>query len=155
MFPYQTDDSGVESAPSTTPFFAATYKNIPYLPSFPISTGIGKYLGLDLSIVQPSLPEGKGMCGELPGAKRWCKMLALEYSSGTSWGWWDLGRKEGDERVPLLGDEGENRGREGGNENWWPGIGRWRVGMKMEDAMMEFEVGEHWLPVESEENLEV
>lgn len=144
VFPYQKNDSGVESAPGAVPFFAATYKNTPYLPSFPTSTGVAKYLGLDLSIMQPSLPEGKGIYGELPGTEGWCKILPLEYSSRTSLGWWDLGKKENDERTPLLEGEGDNRGKEGNDEHWWPGMGRWRVGMKMEDAMMEFEAGQHW-----------
>jgi hypothetical protein len=34
---------------------------------------------------------------------------------------------------------------EGEFENWWPGIGRWRLGMKMEDATIEFPEGKHWV----------
>jgi hypothetical protein len=143
VHPLETDSKGIESIPSKTPFFAATYKDIRYLPSFPSSTGPARYLGLDLSLVQPPLPEGKGALG---GTEEWCQLMPLEYSSKTSLGWWDLKRVgEANENDALLGGDGDGDGVKGeGHENWWPGLGRWRIGMKMEDAVVEFPEGEHW-----------
>jgi hypothetical protein len=144
VYPLQADSSGIESSPSETPFFRAKYKDIPHIPSFPASTGWGKYIGLDLSLVQPPLPEGKGAAGELPGTKQWCKVLPLERSSRTYLGWWDLKRQDSAEREPLLSGSSVDEVSSEGNENWWPGIGRWRIGMKMEDATIVFPEGEHW-----------
>lgn len=144
VFPLQSDISGVESKPSGTPFFQATYKDIPYIPRFPSSTGLFKYVGLDLSLVQPPLPEGKGAPAELPGTKNWCKISPAQHSSKTSLGWWDLQRRESTELEPLLSREDGGASTSGGYENWWPGIGRWRIGMKMEDATIIFPEGEYW-----------
>ena len=79
-------------------------------------------------------------------------MFPLEYSSKTSLGWWDLRQdgakvKEATEQDPLLArDDPEGDGEQAGTgfENWWPGFGRWRIGLKMEDATIVFDEGEHW-----------
>lgn len=60
VYPMETDNTGVESKITETPFFSATYKPLSYTPSFPASTGAFKYLGLDLSLVQPLFQKGKG-----------------------------------------------------------------------------------------------
>ena len=107
---------------------------------------------MDMHIVQPPLPEGKGSLGELPGTDRWCKVLPLEYSKRTSLGWWDLRQDEGTgaevtEQDSLLGNgSGEGSGEQAGTgfKNWWPGFGRWRIGLKMEDTTIYFDDGEHW-----------
>lgn len=49
-------------------------------------------------------------------------------SSRCALGWWDLSQDKGE------GFEGE--------ENWWPGGGRWRLGVKMEGATVVFPEGE-------------
>jgi hypothetical protein len=142
---YPHDSSPSDSSPSTAPVFSAVYKSIPYLPAFPASTGMAKYIGLDLSIVQPPLPEGEGAQGELPGTTKWCQCLPLEYSSKTSIGWWDLEQGSVGEEDALLEHEGEGPEDSGvGYKNFWPEIGRWRIGMKMEDATIEFPEGKHW-----------
>lgn len=45
-----------------------------------------------------------------------------------SLGWWDLRQSE----------------RDGGDSNWWPGSGRWKVGFKMEDITSVLVEGEFW-----------
>ena len=145
VYPNDVGGSPSESVPSQVPVFSAIYKPIPYLPSFPISTSVAKYVGLDISLVQPPLPEGNGSAGELPGTQRWCQCLPLEYSQKTSLGWWDLKQGKANELDSLL--RGENDSRSGGevvHENFWPGFGRWRIGMKMEDATIEFPHGRYW-----------
>lgn len=145
VYPHDTEGSLSESAPCPTPFFSAIYKPMPYLPSFPMSTGVAKYVGMDLSIVQPPLPEGKGSRDELPGTKQWCQCLPLEYSNKTSLGWWDLKQDEVSEEDALLGRDDDRVERATvGYENFWPSIGRWRVGLKMEDATIEFPGGKYW-----------
>ena len=122
---------------------------IPYLPYFHFSTRIASYVGLDLSLVQPPLPEGKGKEGELPGTKRWCKLLPVEYSKRVSLGWWDLrqkdvARKSTDGGESVVEGEPDLEGTYSVFENWWPGLRRWTIGMKMEDATIEFGGEVHW-----------
>jgi hypothetical protein len=143
VYPHDTDGSPSEATPSSTPIFSAIYKPISYLPSFPMSTGVARYAGIDISLVQPPLPEGKGSQGELSGTERWSQVLPLEYSSKTSLGWWDLKQVDAGENEPLLGRESDRRDGEV-HENFWPRIGRWRIGMKMEDADIEFPEGKYW-----------
>ena len=128
---------------TTTPFFTATFKPIPYVPSFPASTSIAKYIGLDLDLVQPPLPEGKGTEEELPGTDRWCKITPYQSSRKVSLGWWDM-KQEAMEEDSLLANEEISSGANSGNKNWWPGSGRWRIGMIMEDADIGFPEGEYW-----------
>lgn len=40
-----------------------------------------------------------------------------------------------------------------GYENWWPGIGRWRFGMKMEDATVLFGLSENWTRATDQEEV--
>jgi hypothetical protein len=152
VFPHDTTSDITEFRPSSRPFFKGIYKPISYIPSFPSSTTMAKYIGMDMHIVQPQLPEGKGSLGELTGTDRWCKVLPLEYNKKTSLGWWDL-RQDGrngaevTEQDSLLvnSDSEDSEERAGSNfENWWPGFGRWRIGLKMEDATIYFDEGEHW-----------
>jgi hypothetical protein len=100
-------------------------------PTFPASTDWAKYVGLDLNLVTPPLPEGKGTLGELPGTEKWCKVMPFEYSPKTTLGWWDLKREGATEEDALLGRGivGEEVVKNGTvHENWWPGFGRWRIG---------------------------
>ncbi|CZR66351.1 uncharacterized protein PAC_16252 [Phialocephala subalpina] len=147
VHPLLPDASGQERIKSSTPFFATTFKPVSYSPSFPSSTDWSKYIGWDLGLVQPPLLAGEGE--ELAGTDKWCKIAAVESSKKTSLGWFDLKqRSESAERDPLLGgDQIENEEQEfEGYANFWPGLGRWRIGIKMEDTVVDFPVGEHWGP---------
>ena len=107
-----------------------------------MSTLAAKYVGLDLLLVQPPLPTGKGE--QLPGTNDWCAIMPLQTSNRTSLGWWDMARKCVDGGSSLLEGDG-HRGREVKHEHFWPGIGKWRIGMKMEDATIEFPEGLKWV----------
>jgi hypothetical protein len=104
---------------------------------------------MDLTIAQPPLPLGANNKPLLPGTDRWCALLPLEYSSKTSFGWWNLKPGRPTEEDPLLAgaesgfDEDGSHGNEGKQE-WWPGLGKWRIGLRMEEATVEFPEGEHW-----------
>ncbi|KAE8444574.1 hypothetical protein EG329_014498 [Mollisiaceae sp. DMI_Dod_QoI] len=146
VHPLLPDASGKNRIESSTPFFTTIFQPISYFPSFTCSTNWAKYVGLDLDLAQPPLPEGQGV--ELVGTQRWCKIVPVETSKTTSLGWYDLRqRSEGaGERDPLLGaDRGGTEGL--GEEEWenfWPGLGRWRIGIKMEDTVIGFPEGKHW-----------
>jgi hypothetical protein len=112
-----------------------------------------KYFGIDLNIVQPPLPEGRGSLGELPGTQKWSKISPVEYTDKASIGWFDLKQdtiagRDVTEEEPLLAAAGDADDKGVGNsefENWWPGFGRWRLGMKMIDANLYFDAGEQWV----------
>ncbi|MCJ1251919.1 hypothetical protein MMC30_009157 [Trapelia coarctata] len=149
VFPHDTTGDILEATASAKPFFTALYKPISYMPSFPFSTRIGKYMGIDFNLVQPPLPEGKGKEGELPGTTKWCKLLPLEYTKKASLGWFDLRQMDpsGDSKASNTDDLDEDTLPEGAYstfENWWPGLRRWNIGLKMEDATVDFGGEIYW-----------
>jgi hypothetical protein len=143
VYPIQDDGSFPRAKPSAKPFFSGIYKPISYLPSFPISTTAAKYIGLDLRLAQPPLPQGAESVEELPGTDRWRGMMPCEFSRKTSLGWWDLKQGNVTEEDSLLASGGDESDWEG-YENFWPGIGRRRIGVKMEDAIIEFPEATEW-----------
>lgn len=109
-----------------------------FVPSFPLATRWANYLGFDTTLVMPPLPAGQGSLGELPGTDRWCSLIPHQYSRRTTLGWFDISQKD---------EEGNTCGE---YENFWPGLGRWQVGLKMEDADLAFQLPEEtWQPPKS------
>jgi len=147
VFPLEISGSGTKRTRSSSPFFSAVYKPISYAPCFPLSTAAAKYVGLDLNLVQPPLPDGTASSEkELIGTEQWCEVMPLEWSRKTSLGWWDLKAGEVTEEDALLNNDSDGgaAGNGTGYENWWPGIGGWRIGLMMEDAMIGFPEGKRW-----------
>lgn len=134
VFPHDTSGDPSEATPSTIPFFQATFKPMRYVPSFPTTTGLLKYVGVDITLVQPPLPEGKGSQNELPGTEQWCSIVPGEHSKKTSLGWFDLRQRADGQGEETLGE----------HENFWPKLGRWHVGVKMADADIEFPEATYW-----------
>jgi hypothetical protein len=143
VYPFQDDGLSSEAKPSAKPFFSGTYKPISYLPSFPISTTVAQYIGLDLRLAQPPLPQGTENVEELAGTDRWRGVMPYEFSRKTSLGWWDLKQGNVTEEDSLLASGGDESAWEG-YENFWPGFGRRRIGVKMEDAIIEFPEATEW-----------
>lgn len=135
VFPNDTSGDLTDLAPSETPFFRAVYKPTPLLPRLPLSTSLAKFVGIDLTVVQPPVPQGRGSQGELVGSdgNKWCRFVPTMASRRCEVGWFDL-RQYGE---GVEGQEGE-QGRERGPVNFWPGMGRWQVGVKMLDADISF-----------------
>jgi hypothetical protein len=105
---------------------------VPYLP---LTTSLAKLAGIDLTLTQPPVPEGTGSQGEIVGSDRWCSYYPTIASSKTSVGWFDLRQCEDEEGVAE---------REGKPENFWPGMGRWQLGIKMTDADISFSKMRYW-----------
>lgn len=103
-----------------------------------------------MDLVQPPLPEGKGE--EEVGTERWCGIVPFQ-SGRTAVGWWDMegesveegegGDGEEADGVSGIAKSGKAVGKEV-HENWWPGGGKWRIGMVMEDADIAFPEGKYW-----------
>ncbi|KAF4583242.1 acetoacetate decarboxylase (ADC) domain-containing protein [Ophiocordyceps camponoti-floridani] len=122
IYPHDTTGDASESSPSSTPFFQASFKPVTYAPPFPFATRWLGLLGFNTTLVMPPLPRGHGSQGELPGTDRWCSFLPNQYSRSTRVGWFDLA--QGD-HAPY--------------DNFWPGLGRWQLGFKMENANVVFD----------------
>ncbi|WYZ42462.1 hypothetical protein EsH8_VI_000161 [Colletotrichum jinshuiense] len=131
VFPHDTSGDLKEASASTTPLFQATFKYVPYVPSFPLSLDIFKYF-VDATLVQPPLPEGNGSQGELPGTDRWCSISPGQNSKKASLGWFDI--RQTDENGNAVGE----------HENFWPGLGRWQLGLKLENSDVTFAEPKHW-----------
>lgn len=78
--------------------------------------------------------------------------MPVQHTKKASIGWWDVKQsgEKANEADPLLANSNENeapvndKGSQNVFENWWPGLGRWKLGMKLEDATIVFEKGESW-----------
>lgn len=134
VFPHDTTGDLSEAAPSTKSFFQASFKPLRYVPSFPTTTTLLKYVGVDVTLVQPPLPEGHGSQGELPGTEQWCSIIPLEHSNKTSLGWFDI-RQQAVEPGNGAADR---------HENFLPKLGRWHLGVRMDNADIEFPEGKYW-----------
>ncbi|KAI9152051.1 acetoacetate decarboxylase (ADC) domain-containing [Paramyrothecium foliicola] len=117
--------TAAEAEPSPRPWFQATFKPVPLVPAFPLATGWVNYFGFDTRLVLPPVPANPHASqGELPGTDRWCAILPQQYSRRCSVGWFDLAQDK---------DGGC------GFDNFWPGLGRWQLGIKMDNAEVIFD----------------
>ncbi|KAH7159848.1 hypothetical protein B0J13DRAFT_539787 [Dactylonectria estremocensis] len=140
VFPHDMNPQDTaEANASPVPFFQATFKPWRFAPSFPLRTSWLDYLGITSTLVLPPLPQGTGSQGELPGTDRWYKIVPQQYSRRTMVGWFDIAQHR-DDNGRLTGD----------HENFWPGLGRWQLGMKMENADLALNAAEEsWEPPRS------
>ncbi|KAI5459794.1 hypothetical protein BGZ63DRAFT_258049 [Mariannaea sp. PMI_226] len=139
VYPHDTTSDETEANPSTVPFFQATYKPWRFAPSFPLATTWINFLGISTTLALPPLPRGNGSQGELPGTDRWCSIVPQQYSSRSMVGSFDIAQHR-DVEGKLTGE----------HENFWPGLGRWQYGIKMENAQVDFlECEETWDPPRS------
>lgn len=132
VFPHDMSGDASEASPSTTPLFQATFKAVPLVPAFPLSTKWFEYLGVDTSLVQPPVPQGA-----LPaavGTEKWCRCPSVQYASRTHLGWMDLRQRDEDDKLTGL------------FENFWPGLRRWQIAVKMENAVLDIKEGNYWHP---------
>ncbi|KAL8673677.1 MAG: hypothetical protein Q9168_001892 [Polycauliona sp. 1 TL-2023] len=109
-----------------TPFFTASLQHLGFwTPTFPFSTSVLRWLGVPNSMVQPPLPEGDPK-ELLCGTNAWYKVTADIYSPKAKLVWLDM---------KQLGNEDDNDKHI--NNNWWPDIKRWHVGLWLQDTQME------------------
>ncbi|KAL1858860.1 hypothetical protein Daus18300_009858 [Diaporthe australafricana] len=130
VFPHDTDRDVAEATASEKPLFQASFMTIPYVPAFPMSTKWFKYLGVNSALVQPPVPQGKPE--EVVGTEQWCKCEMTQAASRTQVGWMDLSQRDDDGKLTGL------------FENFWPGMGRWQLGVKMDNADLDIPEGEYW-----------
>lgn len=122
---------------STRPFFSATIQPTSYTPSFPSSTTWLGYLGMSTHILQPPLPAGSPP-DVVVSTDTWKRSSPAIKCSRAKMVWIDM-------KQPANGAKGTESGEgEGGallakeaNENWWPGLRRWHLGLHCPDATLE------------------
>lgn len=140
VFPHDQDDAttGAEATASPTPFFQASFKTIPFVPGFPLSTAWSRYLGMDFTLVQPPVPQGASS-EAVVGTERWCEVLTTQATRHAHVGWFDLSQKDGKEKLPSSSSSSSSL-----FENFWPGLGRWHLGVRMDDATVVIPEGRYW-----------
>lgn len=144
---YSPNTSGLAQ---NKPFFTTTLQPLAYLPrsySFPFNSTWATYFGFGSHLLQPPLPSGDTL--EECGTDKWVKAKPTLRSKTTRMVWWDMRqppseagseRNEGrgsTENDTLLAADPMSRPPNDRNENWWPGLGRWRIGLWLDDAVLE------------------
>ncbi|KAL7898639.1 hypothetical protein HDV63DRAFT_358160 [Trichoderma sp. SZMC 28014] len=127
IYPHDDPSNADESQPSARPFFQTVFKPMPLVPRFPFATSWMDRLGFNTTLAMPPLPSGNGTYGELPSTNRWIKLETKQYCSRSTAGWYDVQQPDAGAAC-------------GGHENFLPWLGRWQVGVKMEDAFLSFDV---------------
>lgn len=135
VYPHDTHGDASEAQPSAVPFFQATWAPIRFVPAFPFATGWVNRLGLDTTLVMPPLPRGRGSRGELPGTDAWCSLVPNQYSRRTRLGWFDIAQPEAAADAAADDDAAPEH-----HPNFWPGLRRWQLGLKMENADLRFDL---------------
>jgi hypothetical protein len=111
------------------------------LVELPFSTDYYSLLGVNDTLVQPPLPAGHDKYGILAGTDGWAACVPGQYTDKTSVGIIDLDQSGGD------GEGNANGTNAVGDEffqNFWPGLPRINVGLKLEDATITFSDAETW-----------
>lgn len=129
------------------PFFRASLTPTRWLPSFPFSTGISKYVGMNLDLGQPPLPAGRSTQGnELinvdgPRQRRGSEQLLAENEDADVL----CGTKDWKYAAPLIWGKAklcwaqmdESVGAD--QKGWWPAYRPWRTGLLLENGFINFE----------------
>lgn len=125
VYPHDISGDKTEAVASSLPFFQATMKPVPLMPPFPFSSTWLSFLGIDLECVHPPLPAGQGSQGELLGTDSWCAFMPVFSGKVSRVITIDMSQFHEDNKMVALR-----------NKNFWPGLGRWRVGIMMENATL-------------------
>lgn len=102
-----------------------------------MSTQWAKYLGMDTAFVQPPVPHGKPEEIACIGTEKWCRCRVEQQSSRTHVGWFDMSQRDEQNQTNAL------------FENFWPQMGRWQLGIRMDDATLDILEPEFWDKVEA------
>lgn len=144
IYPYDTGSASAaaqETGPSEQPFFSMTFK--PTLPvQIPFTTDVFGWLGMQAATLgHPPLPQGKGVYDELAGTDFWAHTVFGLKGSRASVGVMDL--KQGNEDE--VGSTGRNAVGDENYDNFWPGLPRWNVALKLNNATISFSDPETWV----------
>jgi hypothetical protein len=141
VFPYDTTGDPSESTPASKPWFQTTFS--PLAGAVPFSTDTYAYLGINATLAQPPLPNGNGdaSLGELPGTETWAATVPGEASDQTWLGVFDLQQPNGGD---AFAENGTNAVGDEYFEHFWPGMGRFNIGLRQDNATITFDAPERW-----------
>ena len=128
----------VSASENTAPFFTATIHPTTYTPTFSFNSAWQGYLGLPTRCLQPPLPTGTPAHLEV-GSEVWMRSTPVLRSKRCRVVWFDMQQSQNGEGTVSGTNESNARSKRKDADNWWPGIGRWRLGMSCEDATLELE----------------
>lgn len=90
-------------------------------------------------MIIPPLPSGDSAHPEEPGTDQWISVKGKLNTKKARLIWWDM--KQGAAKDGKVRESGEVvKGR----ENWWPGMGRWHLGLWLQNAVLDFPEPEKW-----------
>ncbi|KAI0391593.1 hypothetical protein F5Y17DRAFT_440000 [Xylariaceae sp. FL0594] len=142
VYPYDTTGDVAESAPAPKPWFQMKFSDtVTGLVNIPFTTDLYKYIGINATLVQPPLP-GNTLAAydELPASDHWAATVPGQTSTHTTLGVFDMDQGDGDveegQSVNSVGDEYF--------PNFWPGLPRFNVGLRLADARITFSAPEIW-----------
>jgi len=122
---------------SARPFFSATIRPTSYTPSFPYDSAWLGYVGMSTHILQPPLPAGNP-ADVVVGTDTWKRSNPSIKCSRAKMVWIDMKQPDNGAKDTGSGEgEGDALLAKKGNENWWPGLRRWHLGMYCPDATLE------------------
>ncbi|KAK8068734.1 hypothetical protein PG994_005350 [Apiospora phragmitis] len=139
VYPFDTMGDAAESGPAGLPFFQTTFA--PILDGLPYSTDLYEWIGINATLAQPPLPAGPGSRhSELAGTSQWRAVVPGQASECSSLGLFDLGQGRGD----AVGNTGKNAVGDEVFPNFWPGMPRMNLGLRMDNARISFGSPEIW-----------
>ncbi|KAI1815457.1 hypothetical protein GGS20DRAFT_330314 [Poronia punctata] len=141
LYPHDTTGDATEASPAKKPWFQMKFSDaVTGIVNIPFSAELYNLVGINATLVQPPLPQGEGVHGELPGTNHWAATVPGQASSHTTLGLFDLHQGEGDKLegkdVNAVGDEFF--------PNFWPGLPRYNIGLRLADAKITFSDPEIW-----------
>ncbi|KAK8018927.1 hypothetical protein PG991_008117 [Apiospora marii] len=139
VYPFDTTGDAREPGPAPKPFFQTTFS--PLLGGLPFSTDLYRWIGINATLAQPPLPGNPNAPhGELAGTDQWRAVVPGQASDRSSLGFFDLDQGAGD----AVGQTGKNAVGDEHFPNFWPGMPRVNLGLRMENAKISFGEPEIW-----------
>ena len=87
-------------------------------------------------ILQPPLPEGKP-ADLVIGTDKWLRSHPVLRAGRAKLVWFDMKQPKEAKDRGAGNDEGDRLLQKAGNENWWPRMRRWHLGLYCPDATLE------------------
>lgn len=142
VYPHDTTGDLHESFPASKPWFQTTF-SLDLLRDIPFTTDVYEWVGINATLAQPPMPYGPdASLGELVGTDFWAATVPGQVSDNASVGLFDLYQPDGGDAAGN--SNGTNAVGDEYFENFWPGMPRWTVGLKMDNATISFGASEYW-----------
>ena len=126
-------------ATAACPFFTAKIHPVKYSPSFPFKSNWFDYVGISTYMLQPPLPQGEPSDIEVK-TEKWLRSKPVLKSGRARLVWLDMKQGKGGNDAGAGTREDDNLlGKEQvqGEENWWPELRRWNLGLFCPDASLD------------------